>query len=66
MAELDRIPTTTQMTTEPSDMCESRRVSVSSATPVKNTRSRVTRAATAQQKTKLIKIAPAPSKKSIS
>lgn len=56
MAELDQIPTTTT-----SPVAQSKKISIA-ATPVtsKVGRTRVTRASTAQQRTKLIKIAPAP------
>lgn len=71
MAELDRIPTgivmktiatTTTASATTSDEFQSKNGNVSSSPlPVKATRTRVTRAVTAaQQRTKLIKIAPAP------
>lgn len=63
MAELDRMPTTTTTpatASASSDVLQSNSISVSSASPMKTTRARVTRATTAQQRTKLIKIAPAP------
>lgn len=68
MAELDRIPTTTAIKTPTtltitSDVLRSKSGNVPSSSPlqVKTMRTRVTRAsAAAQQRTKLIKIAPAP------
>lgn len=58
MAELDRIPTTT--TAAPSHLSSTTEQNLSTPISAKTTRTRVTRATAAQQKTKLIKIAPAP------
>lgn len=58
MAELDRIPTTT--TTPPCPATESKKLLIATPVSSKSGRARVTRASTAQQRTKLIKIAPAP------
>lgn len=56
MTELDRIPTTT--TSAPSPLSQVKSLTVSTPVSSKTTRTRITRATTAQQKTKLIKIAP--------
>lgn len=56
MTELDRIPTTTTTATSPVSQVKSQTVPTS--VPSKTTRTRITRATTAQQKTKLIRIAP--------
>lgn len=68
MTELDRIPTTTATKTTTatssaitSDVSQAKTSDISaSPLPVKSIRTRVTRASAAQQRTKLIKIAPAP------
>lgn len=65
MAELDRIPAITTIPTTAATTCADVLQSTigivsSSPLPGKTTRTRVTRASAAQQKTKLIKIAPAP------
>lgn len=56
MTELDRIPTTT--TTAPSPVSHLKSLTVPTPVSSKTTRTRITRATAAQQKTKLIKIAP--------
>ncbi|XP_055315430.1 uncharacterized protein DDB_G0283357 isoform X2 [Sitodiplosis mosellana] len=56
MTELDRIPTTT--TTAPSPVSQVKSLTVTTPISSKTTRARITRATTAQQKTKLIRIAP--------
>lgn len=56
MTELDRIPTTTTIPTSRVSQVKSQTVPTS--VPSKTTCSRITRATTAQQKTKLIRIAP--------
>lgn len=61
MAELDRIPTTT--TTPPSPVSQSKKLTIATSVTSKGARTRVTRATTSQQRTKPIRIAPAPPNK---
>lgn len=63
MSELDRIPTTTITTSAPSSVSPLKRPTITTSVSLRTTRTRVTRASSAQQRTKLIKIAPAPPNK---